>query len=472
MGDSRDLHLPTGKTIRNAFEETALDRVRRRVRSLNPGDMELQTDLIRASLSMSAIEVHEAQSPSAEKESPADLPLASSGKLHAEAAGIAAAIRDRAIRSADGGVTWIAPQLLPGATHYQLRPVRMDLYNGLAGIALFFAALHRVTGEGAGDARAALAPVLRFIDSASPRRLTNEGYTIGAATGVGSFIYALTRCADFLDQPELLQNAETASRWISPDQIDTDEMFDLMSGSAGAILGLLALFEATQNSELLENCILCGDHLLKKRRQAGPGAAWRTGRGKFMTGLSHGAAGIALSLLRLSASSGESRFRDGALDAIAFENSTFDRKVRNWPDFRYATEEHPAFMTTWCHGGPGIGMARVAGLPFFDSPEVREDICAALATVRAQGIGSKDGLCCGTLGRGELLLAVERNDPAALDLASGVVEKSHRSGGYSTSGKAGQEFFDPSFFQGLSGIGYQLLRIAHPDRLPGVLVWE
>jgi lantibiotic modifying enzyme len=116
-------------------------------------------------------------------------------------------------------------------------------------------------------------------------------------------------------------------------------------------------------------------------------------------------------------------------------------------------------------------MARAAALPFFDSAEVRRDICAALASVKAEGLGSKDGLCCGTLGRAELLLAVDPHDPAALELASGVLAKSHRAGGYSTSGKPGQ-FFDPSFFQGLSGIGYELLRIAHPDRLPGVLSWE
>jgi hypothetical protein len=32
--------------------------------------------------------------------------------------------------------------------------------------------------------------------------------------------------------------------------------------------------------------------------------------------------------------------------------------------------------------------------------------------------------------------------------------------------------FEPSFFQGLSGIGYQLLRLAAPERLPSVLAFE
>jgi lantibiotic modifying enzyme len=32
--------------------------------------------------------------------------------------------------------------------------------------------------------------------------------------------------------------------------------------------------------------------------------------------------------------------------------------------------------------------------------------------------------------------------------------------------------FTPGFFRGLSGIGYQLLRIAYPERLPSVLSFE
>jgi lantibiotic modifying enzyme len=32
--------------------------------------------------------------------------------------------------------------------------------------------------------------------------------------------------------------------------------------------------------------------------------------------------------------------------------------------------------------------------------------------------------------------------------------------------------FIPGFFQGSAGIGYGLLRLAAPDRLPSILLWE
>jgi lantibiotic modifying enzyme len=31
--------------------------------------------------------------------------------------------------------------------------------------------------------------------------------------------------------------------------------------------------------------------------------------------------------------------------------------------------------------------------------------------------------------------------------------------------------FKPGLFRGIAGIGYQLLRIAAPDRVPSVLLW-
>jgi lantibiotic modifying enzyme len=34
----------------------------------------------------------------------------------------------------------------------------------------------------------------------------------------------------------------------------------------------------------------------------------------------------------------------------------------------------------------------------------------------------------------------------------------------------GQTFFSPTFFQGMAGIGYELLRLSAPDALPSVLL--
>ena len=286
-----------------------------------------------------------------------------------------------------------------------------------------------------------------------------------------------------LEDSSLLAAASEAAERITAEWVVCDDSYDVMAGAAGAILGLLALYRETGDATVLEKAGLCGDHLIAKREAAGQAMAWRAGNGRFMTGLSHGAAGIALALLRLYDASGERRFREAAEQAIAFEDSVFDAAEGNWPDFRYATEGRAAFMNAWCHGAAGIGLARLASSSLTDSPSLRRDIQAALLAVTRSALGEKDGLCCGNLGRADLLLAasgVSSDDSLAGDdlriravrLASAVVERSRQAGGYRLSGQPGQDFFDPSFFQGTSGIGYQLLRTAHPHRLPCVLVWE
>lgn len=477
--DSRSLPLPTGRRIENAFEETALERLRRKLSSLNRADLELQTEFIRASLRLSDISaLHTISEAGAEKWPAQETVLLKSEEFAVEAAAIAAEIERHAIISSDGSATWIAPQLLPGSSHYELRPLRMNLYDGLAGVALFFAALEHVSGSGRRVASAALLPLRRYVAKADTGRMIEEGYSLGAATGIGSFIYVLSRCAFFLQDAALLRDARAAVDRVTPEWVAADDAYDVTSGAAGAILGLLALHEATGDAVALERAALCGDHLLERREPTRCGAAWRSANGRFMTGMSHGAAGIALALLRLSGASGARRFQSGAEEAIAYEDSVYDDTEGNWPDFRHASEQRRVFMKTWCHGAPGIGLARLSGLSIHDSTAVRRDIAAALDTVSSGGIGEKDGLCCGNLGRAELILAASalpmyaELQGRAVQMGSVVVAGSRRSGGYRLSGRSAQDFFDPSFFQGLSGIGYQLLRLAHPGRLPCVLVWE
>lgn len=480
LADSRSLSLPTGKTIENAFAETALDRVWRRLLLLNQSDLEMQTALIKASLRVSAISVRHEESARAENaktREPQGTSSLSPDEIVAAAAAIAVEIESRAIFAADGSATWIAPQLLPQASYYALRPLRMDMYNGLAGVALFFSAFERVVGSGRRTALAALSPLRRFVSVADTSRMQREGYTLGAATGAGSFVYCLIRCAGLLQEPALINSAVCAAERITPEWIAADKVFDVMSGAAGAILGLLALHKETGNGTALDKARLCGDHLLKHRENAVGGAAWREANGRFLTGFSHGAAGIALALLRLAEASGEERFREAAKEATAFESSVFNPSEGNWPDFRRSTEGRNAFMNGWCHGATGIGMARIAGMGMLDSKFIREDIKTAIQAVSRGGLGEKDGLCCGNLGRAELLLAAalkakEQPEQSASQWAALVIERARQSGGYRLSGRPELDFFDPSFFQGLSGVGYQLLRVAHPQSLPSVLVWE
>ena len=299
---------------------------------------------------------------------------------------------------------------------------------------------------------------------------------IGGASGLGSVVYALTRLAGLLDSEELLEDARLAAGLIDDEKIARDERLDLIAGSAGAALGLIALGRRTGDEALFRRAAVCGEHLLRKRAGRRGRRAWKTFADRPLTGLAHGAAGFALALLRLYEATGDTRFRDAAREAVRYERGVFDGRAGNWPDYRGGGR---GFSTMWCHGAPGIGLARLAGIGLDEDPESLAEVAAALKATERFGLRGPDYLCCGTLGRVELLLeaGVRLNRAAlvrrSLAAAAALVERARREGGFRlVEGQHAAAPFKPGLFRGAAGVGYGLLRVAYPRRVPSVLTWQ
>jgi lantibiotic modifying enzyme len=132
-------------------------------------------------------------------------------------------------------------------------------------------------------------------------------------------------------------------------------------------------------------------------------------------------------------------------------------------------------MCSWCHGAPGIGLARAAGLNILDTDRIRQDIEVAINTTKLHNLSDIDHLCCGNLGRVEFLFTASRktSQPHLLEIAiKQAMQVVNRATQKDSLGYGLSLTFHPGFFQGASGIGYQLLRLAYPDQLPSVLLWE
>jgi lantibiotic modifying enzyme len=202
---------------------------------------------------------------------------------------------------------------------------------------------------------------------------------------------------------------------------------------------------------------------------------WKTLNGKLLTGFSHGAAGIAYSLLRSYKISGQTIFLEAAQESISYERSVFNREVGNWPDFRFLSTEDLKYQCGWAHGAPGIGLARVAGLDILNTDEIQQDIESAIKTTMLYGLSNLDHLCNGNLGRVEFLFtaAQKTSQPQLQEIAMTQVEEIIARA--KQKGHFGYEqflSFNPVFFEGAAGIGYQFLRLAYPDILPSVLILE
>jgi lantibiotic modifying enzyme len=158
----------------------------------------------------------------------------------------------------------------------------------------------------------------------------------------------------------------------------------------------------------------CGERLLARAQPAGGGLCWQVPVLGAVAGFAHGAAGIAWALLALFARTREERFRTAARGGIAYERSMFCAEAGNWRDLR--DPEHVHFPTAWCHGAPGIGLARPFAVSLLEDEGIRADIATALQTTLATGFGFNHSLCHGDLGNLELL--VHSGEPSWRDTAN------------------------------------------------------
>jgi lantibiotic modifying enzyme len=229
----------------------------------------------------------------------------------------------------------------------------------------------------------------------------------------------------------------------------------------------------------------CGDWLVTHTLQQPSGIGWPI-EAKIapqpLTGFAHGAAGIAFALTQLAIATGKEQYMEIALDAVQYEQSTFLPTINNWPDFRefkylhgHPPTSQPQAMIAWCHGGAGIGLGRIQMGQFLSDPSIHKDIETALELVTRFDFTINHSLCHGALGNLELLVQSALNEgqtewKPVLEQAVISVLLDIRINGWRTGTPA--EIEVPGLMTGIAGIGYQLLRLVSPDRVPSVLLLE
>jgi len=471
--DSAALFDERGALVEDFFDGPSYDRTLSLLAQLDEEDREIQVQYISA-----AVHARHGGTTRDERNAEPDLsevsPLSREEWIE-EAAILAEELRRQAIRGTDGSVTWIGLGFDPVTELERIESLGPGLYDGQCGVALFLAALAQMSGNAEyGDLASRALQSVRQGLAGSTRWRHGRSVELGVGSGLGSLIYSLVRIGLFLDNEELVEDSERAADLVLEESVRGDESLDVIGGSAGAILGLLGLADVREDNRILERAVWCGRNLLARRTTTTSGfRAWQIPKASQpWTGFSHGAAGISYALVRLFGVTGDAKFLDGAREGIAFETSAYSKEHGKWASFRGSGP--PTYLTAWCHGAAGIGLARLGGLPFLDTSEIRQDIENALAAVLSDPLRGPDHICCGTLGRLELLItaAQKLDQPELLEearrRAAWVVGRAREVGGYTLQ----TSMSTPSLFQGTSGIGYQLLRLADPGRVPSVLLWD
>ena len=252
-------------------------------------------------------------------------------------------------------------------------------------------------------------------------------------------------------------------------------------GCAGCIGALLVLDRVSPSQKIVAVAAQCGDRLLARAQRVQNGIGWFSNvkTAKPITGFAHGAAGIAWALLELSARTGNQKYRETALEALAYEHAEYSSAAGNWAENAPGSGDTGPSMA-WCYGAPGIGMSRSRALQHLADSGVsenlrhmvREDLERAIAATLERGPGSNHSLCHGDLGNLDFLLqAAEVSGDQQLtrkvnELTNQILASIEEYGWLSG---VPLRVESPALMNGLAGVCYGLLRLAGPDRVPSVL---
>lgn len=368
------------------------------------------------------------------------------------------------------------------------------LYRGTAGIALFLGELHQLSPD---------ASVRRTAEGAARYALAEM--TMGSArfdlhNGRVGVAYVLARLSELLRAPTYLDDA---LRLLEPlvGKEPEDRGVDVLSGAAGAIPALLQVADLSRKEWVAQMAVNLGGALIDSARMEPVGWSWETVRmtvARRLCGYAHGAAGIAHALTELYQATGSDRYLYPVEQAIAYEQQFFDPARSNWPDLRHrALGEYaaagrldalraaaaggasfpyePAYMSTWCHGAPGIALSRLRAYEVLGREEFRVQAEAAVATTQ-ETLGSNENysLCHGTSGNADVLVyASDVLCDASLRRSAESVLRD----GWERFGKEGQPWpsgdlggvEDPSLLIGEAGVGLFALRL-HDDSVPSCLL--
>jgi type 2 lantibiotic biosynthesis protein LanM len=477
--NSRDLWTSSNKKITDFFDQTGMNLVRHRIQQLNDTDLRQQLWFIRASLTTFVIQKEELRWqgwPIHHLPEPKN--NASREQLLAAAKAAGDRLEEIALQE-DNNISWIGLNFDDEKNHWTLSPLGVKLYSGMPGISLFLAYLGAITQQ---KHYTKLAKVtlekLRHQVNDSRSSLTS----IGGFTGWGGIIYTLTNLGVLWNESLLLLEAESIVSRL-PDLISQDKYFDIIGGVAGCLASLIGLYRCRPSQRTLAAAIQCGEHLITHAQPMKKGVGWIPGvkslSEKPLPGFSHGASGIALELLELASLTGEKRFHTTALAAIEYERSLFCPQYGTWCDISdfsdlLLADKYPS-MTAWCHGAPGVGLARLNCLPYLDNAKIRDEIDIALKSTLEHGFGFNHSLCHGDLGNLELLLqaSLVLKDPQwknQVDRYATIILSSIDRHGWLCGVPLEVEV--PGLMTGLAGIGYELLRLAEPELIPSVLVLE
>ena len=344
---------------------------------------------------------------------------------------------------------------------------------GLTGIAVFAAAYAYVSGDErsrsfsdrivseAAEELNRMYEYLSSVDFSSDYMLSPGEYE-----GIGGIITVLELLRRYSPKKELEDFCGKIGFLLG--KINFSEYY-----SSDRVTGIAGLVSAMCRSPLFRNereiIRRASDRLIEMKTLDYNGKTlWKTlpGIQRPISGAGHGAVGIAEALFAAADVLGEEKYISAAKDALDFECEVYEKyfsKFGTWADLR--TYPPNGYMHGYCSGAPGIGIM-LERMKDSGGDKVKKLTEYARSAADSLPLNLPDYLCCGNSAVAEYYLTVGDRESAGKVLGA-MYDRRNKDGGYRYYGlHTGKT---ASLFYGVSGVGYEMLRYAFPEKIISVL---
>ena len=278
--------------------------------------------------------------------------------------------------------------------------------------------------------------------------------------------------------------------------------YDVLSGAAGAIIGLMHIHKASKDEMILTKIdFFLNDLLNTMNFSMDEGIHWFRNPNMIrdLNGLSHGATGMTFLFLEVGRYFRNETYYSLGRQSLLYENKYFNKEMSNWLDFRkiktrdeikkdlISFVDNPisndifseANFVAWCHGATGIGLSRTRGHQILREEDFFWGIKAANECISRKILtGNSDDtftLCHGLLGDAlslhisnlylQIVGVCEVIDKIKNQVITFIKENKFYISGYPKA-----KVNDRSLFMGDAGIAYALLRLTVETEKENILL--
>lgn len=381
-------------------------------------------------------------------------------------------------------------------SHEEKIDKQISIYSGNAGTILFLIELYKKTKDK--KYLECIEKALQWLIQFDYREAEKN---LGFYCGIGGVVFVLIEAYNLTNDSKYIRAASNFARTYNLPHSNSDILY----GSASSIITLLHLHNVIQEDWITDAIFGKINALLNAAIITENGICWdRNGSCiHALCGFAHGASGIGFVFLELFRYFNNELFYQIAKMAFEYEDQYFSESgppfssKNNWPDLRkdiytedglnklinsyltgqYTTFSEISYMSAWCHGAPGIGMARLHAFNLTKDRKHLDYLNKALDNTMSNLMLKAQNytLCHGDLGNASLLLdtfLLDNNDQyysIALEQAIKAINEKN-SKGYWVSGisKIGSAA-SCDLLNGTAGIGHFFLRLIDPPNIMSVL---